>query len=159
MKKLLALFAILFSFALPAFAGPEWQPFFTCDAGTGGTCSYTLSISVVMPTGSYTTNTIYIRDGDDILLTSPNFHYTKSTTVTPKDGSGNSMCSSPFTGTDLNPTINTVSVHMYKYQITCGSTGLTGGNTYTLTISGTVTESNGSTNPSGPSVQVNWTLN
>jgi hypothetical protein len=158
MKKLLALFAILFSFALPAFAGPEWQPFFTCDPGTGGTCSYTLSISVVMPTGSYTTNTLNVRDGNEFHIGNSGFRYSKSTTVTLKDGSGNSMCSSPFTGTNMNPTINSTNVTMYAYTITCGATGLTGGNTYTLTISGTSTDTSGSSSTAGPVVWVYWVL-
>lgn len=159
MKKLLVSIAFALSLS-PAFAGgPEWQPFFTCDTtGTGGTCSYTLSLSVVMPTGSYTTNTLLISDGVQLGEAFTSQWTTSTSTVTLKDGSGNSMCSSPFTGSGTSFTLNSVANTYYLFTITCGSTGLTGGNTYTLTITGTANHSNGNTGTKGPYLFVKWFL-
>jgi hypothetical protein len=161
MKKLLA--SITFALSLsPAFAGgPEWQPFFTCDTtGTGGTCSYTVTASITMPSGSYTTNTISVYDspGQPGAGTS-HFRWTQTTSLTLKDGSGNSMCGSPFTGTSYTGTVFGTSITVYRYVITCGSTGLTGGNTYTLTATGTSSDSIGSVATVGPSVNIQWSLN
>lgn len=163
MKKTSALFAILASLALPALATPgadQWQPFYTCDTtGTGGTCSFTLTLPVVMPTGSYTTNTISVADDMQLGSGTTHFRWTQTTSLTLKDGSGNNVCSSPFTGTGYTGTIFGTSVTMERYIITCGSTGLTGGNTYTLTATGTSSDSIGSTATVGPSIQVQWILN
>lgn len=161
MKKLLALVVLTFGIAAPALASTEWQPFFTCDTtGTGGTCSYNISAPFVMPSGSYTTNTISVFDSPGQLgAGTTHFRWTKTTSLTLKDGSGNSMCGSPFTGASYTGTVFGTSITVYRYTITCGSTGLTAGNTYTLNATGTSFDSIGSTASVGPSINIQWVLN